>query len=159
MAARISADKQRNQAPSPRPVRRWHLSRALLARAIVLGLEVLGEGPCADGHACLAQCLSCWSSRSVESRDKQRACRRPRVCLVRSRFSGFRIIMEVSYYRLMALIARNYAIAAGRSETMKMVVVIARWVASRCLGGRQRWAANSRAAIRRCASLGDLRRA
>ena len=44
--------------------------------------------------------------------------------------------MEVSYYRLMALIARNYAIAAGRSETMKMVVVIARWVASRCLGGR-----------------------
>ena len=29
--------------------------------------------------------------------------------------------MEVSYYRLMALIARNYAIAGGRSETMKMV--------------------------------------
>jgi hypothetical protein len=29
----------------------------LLARAIVLGLEVLGEGPCADGYACLETIL------------------------------------------------------------------------------------------------------
>ena len=43
-----------------------HLSRALLARAIVLGqladvaetgLEVLGEGPCAVGYACLETIL------------------------------------------------------------------------------------------------------
>jgi hypothetical protein len=34
-----------------------HLSRSLLARAIVLGLEVLGEGPCADGYACLETIL------------------------------------------------------------------------------------------------------